>query len=193
VLFFEGTYTHTFSGSAENATPRYDYNQVMYRLNLDDSRLALPVAVYQVRDRQGRKSYLLSDEMEKAGEWDNVESIPFYAIEPAKAIDGLIPVYADTISTKSGRTISLNVKRSGPSARLLFYALPSDNQNNKENSCVTALFEYHHADTGQRLYSTKQQMQERDWIRTKQPLCWVWKTPSKTLLLDIRAKPVFRQ
>jgi len=34
VIFFEGTYSHTFSGSAENATPRYDYNQIMYRLNL---------------------------------------------------------------------------------------------------------------------------------------------------------------
>ena len=43
VLFFEGTYSFTFSGTAENATPRYDYNQIMYRLSLDDSRLILPV------------------------------------------------------------------------------------------------------------------------------------------------------
>ncbi|NQT02467.1 MAG: hypothetical protein HQ580_10610 [Planctomycetes bacterium] len=192
VLFFEGTYTHTFSGSAENATPRYDYNQIMYRLNLDDSRLALPVAVYQIRDREDRKSYLLRDGVEKAGEWDSVESVPFYAIEPAKANDGLIPVYADIISVKSGRTISLNVKRSGPPARPLFYALPSNNQT-KENSCVTALFEYRHADTWQRLYSTEMQLQEKDWIRTEKPLCWVWKAPSKTLLLDSKAKPVFRQ
>ncbi|HUE69994.1 MAG TPA: hypothetical protein VMP01_03825 [Pirellulaceae bacterium] len=37
-IFFEGTYTHTFSGN-DYQTPRYDYNQVMYRLELDDSRL----------------------------------------------------------------------------------------------------------------------------------------------------------
>lgn len=37
-LYFEGTYTHTFSGNAEQ-TPRYDYNQIMYRLDLDDPRL----------------------------------------------------------------------------------------------------------------------------------------------------------
>ncbi|MHC4726988.1 MAG: hypothetical protein ACYS17_07115, partial [Planctomycetota bacterium] len=138
VVFFEGTFTHTFSGSAENATPRYDYNQIMYRLNLDDSRLTLPVAVYQVRDREGRKSYLLRNGMENTGEWDTVESIPFYAIEPTKATEGLIPVYAETISTRSGWTISLNVKRSGPSARLLFYTLESNNQK-KENECITAL------------------------------------------------------
>ena len=191
VIFFEGTYTHTFSGSDENATPRYDYNQIMYRLNLDDSGLALPVAVYQVRDRQGQKSYLLHDEVEKAGVWDSVESVLFYAIEPAKANDGLIPVYDDTISTKSGGTIFLSVKRSGPSARLLFYALPSSYQK-KENPRVTALFEYRHANTGQRLYSTEKRLQERDWIRTEKPLCLVWKTPTTTLLLDNQAKPTHR-
>lgn len=38
-LFFEGTYTHTFSGNSDQ-TPRYDYNQIMYRLDLDDPRLS---------------------------------------------------------------------------------------------------------------------------------------------------------
>lgn len=38
-LYFEGTYTHTFSGNNDQ-TPRYDYNQIMYRLDLDDPRLA---------------------------------------------------------------------------------------------------------------------------------------------------------
>lgn len=38
VIYFEGTYTSAFSG-AKTKTPRYDYNQVMYRLRLDDARL----------------------------------------------------------------------------------------------------------------------------------------------------------
>jgi hypothetical protein len=38
-LFFEGTYTQSFSGSTDS-TPRYEYNQMMYRLDLDDPRLA---------------------------------------------------------------------------------------------------------------------------------------------------------
>lgn len=37
-LYFEGTYTHTFSGNSDQ-TPRYDYNQIMYRLDLNDPRL----------------------------------------------------------------------------------------------------------------------------------------------------------
>jgi len=38
-VYFEGTYTQSFSGNPV-ATPRYDYNQIMYRLDLDDDRLA---------------------------------------------------------------------------------------------------------------------------------------------------------
>jgi len=43
-IYFEGTYTQSFSGN-DQATPRYDYNQIMYRLDLDDTRLP------QKRDR----------------------------------------------------------------------------------------------------------------------------------------------
>ena len=42
VLYFEGTYATTFSRPDRDATPRYDYNQVMYRLVLTDPRLVLP-------------------------------------------------------------------------------------------------------------------------------------------------------
>jgi hypothetical protein len=38
LIHFEGTYTRTFS-SAPAATPRYEYNQLLYRLDLDDPRL----------------------------------------------------------------------------------------------------------------------------------------------------------
>ncbi len=39
LIYFEGTYVTTYTGN-ENPTPRYDYNQVMYQLDLADSRLA---------------------------------------------------------------------------------------------------------------------------------------------------------
>ncbi len=37
-LYFEGTYANTFSGNPA-PTPRYDYNQILYRLDLADPRL----------------------------------------------------------------------------------------------------------------------------------------------------------
>jgi hypothetical protein len=39
VIYFEGTYTAAFSNAKEQ-TPRYDYKQIVYRLSLDDLRLA---------------------------------------------------------------------------------------------------------------------------------------------------------
>jgi hypothetical protein len=38
ILLFEGTYTHEFA-DRPSPTPRYDYNQVLYRLDLDDPAL----------------------------------------------------------------------------------------------------------------------------------------------------------
>ncbi len=38
ILIFEGTYTREFADRPP-ATPRYDYNQILYRLDLDDPRL----------------------------------------------------------------------------------------------------------------------------------------------------------
>lgn len=43
VIYLEGTYTESFSG-AKQKTPRYDYNQIMYRLRLDDPRLRTATA-----------------------------------------------------------------------------------------------------------------------------------------------------
>ncbi len=37
-IYFEGTYSHTFSGT-QKRTPHYDYNQILYRLDLADPRL----------------------------------------------------------------------------------------------------------------------------------------------------------
>src|SRR4026209_327245 len=48
-IYFEGTYTVTFSGNAE-PTPRYDYNQLMYRLDLTSPRVALPLPVLPSAD-----------------------------------------------------------------------------------------------------------------------------------------------
>jgi hypothetical protein len=44
VLYFEGTYTAAFS-DARGKTPRYDYNQILYRLDLADPRLQFPASL----------------------------------------------------------------------------------------------------------------------------------------------------
>ncbi|WP_341185672.1 hypothetical protein [Paenibacillus sp. FSL H7-0756] len=39
VIYFEGTYTNTFTSHVP--TPRYNYNQVMYKLDLANPKLGL--------------------------------------------------------------------------------------------------------------------------------------------------------
>jgi hypothetical protein len=161
----------------------------MYRLNLDDPRLALPVAVYQVRDELAggansvlpTRNYLLRDGVEKTNKWDSVESIPFYAVEPKRAHGNLIPIYA--------QSAGLTAKRPNPSAEPLFYALPASGPVS-ENSCIVLLYEYRNAETEQRIYSTESAMQKKGWRRAEKSLCRVFKAPLGPFLLDSKAKPI---
>jgi hypothetical protein len=112
VIFFEGTYTNLFSGNAVQ-TPRYDYNQIMYRLRLDDARLSLPAPVYIVNGQ-----YRMQEEMGE--QWAQIESIPFFAVPPAQKTEVMIPIYA---VTEQGRS---RLQREAPDNATppLFYALP---------------------------------------------------------------------
>jgi len=115
LVYFEGTYTESFSGNPV-ITPRYNYNQLMYRMALDDARLFLPSPVYKLRD--GR--YLMREGVSAARAWDQVEAIPFYALAPDRRRAG-------TVAVAGG----------------LFYGLPPDRQWPPESAagewdCVTA-------------------------------------------------------
>jgi hypothetical protein len=106
VIYFEGTYTDTFSGNPV-ITPRYNYNQLMYRLSLDDPRLSLPAPVYRLKD--GR--YLMREGVEAQRAWDQIAEIPFYALPPNRMRGGTIAVgglfYA--LPAASAPAISTNV------------------------------------------------------------------------------------
>ncbi len=75
VIYLEGTYTATFSGNSIK-TPWYDYNQILYKLELDDPRLNLPVAVYDVSGEDGSGRYATLEQVETA-------PIAFWALDRA--------------------------------------------------------------------------------------------------------------
>ena len=184
IIYFEGTYTTTFSAPAETATPRYDYNQIMYRLDLADPRLVLPVPVYQVKDERSERNFLLRDGVEKADMWDAIESIPFFAVEPGRASDDLVPIY----TVRNEQTVRLTTKRPDENAPPLFYALLADDPAN-ENPQIVSLYEYRHLETRQYRYSIDPASRQKGWIRKGRPLCCVWKAPPGPLLLDVKANP----
>lgn len=50
-IYIMGTYTQTFNQNPER-TPRYEYNQLLYGLSLDNPVLAMPTARYRVKGEQ---------------------------------------------------------------------------------------------------------------------------------------------
>ena len=176
-IYFEGTYSHTFSGSPEHATARYDYNQIMYRLDLADPRLVLPRPVYRIGDATGRDDYRMGREIDV---WDRVQSVSFFAVAPQRANDDLIPIYARNGRLTATSPVASSVPR--------FYALPAS-ATPSENQCIVNLYEYHDADAGRYLYGTSPQRDRKGWERAEQPLCRVWRTPPEALLLDPQAGP----
>ena len=87
LIYFEGTYSDTFLGSPTK-TPRYDYNQIMYRLALDDSRLFLSAPVYRLKNGH----YMLRGEVAARAAWGEVEEIPFFALPPDRRHQDTVPV-----------------------------------------------------------------------------------------------------
>ncbi len=89
VIYLEGTYTDTYSGTPTQ-TPRYNYNQIMYRLTLSDPRLSLPAPVYALAN-----GFLAQREQLAAGHlWPAVQSVPFFAVPTGRAHDGLVALYS---------------------------------------------------------------------------------------------------
>jgi hypothetical protein len=170
-IFFEGTYTHTFSGN-EHRTPRYEYNQIMYRLDLADERLALPVAMYDraaESELQGRATHLDWRFVECAERAD-FKKVAFFAFDRAR--QDAIPIY------RSGNDEDAALSLARPAAALddnmdpLFWAAPAD----RETANTIPLFEYV-SERGPRVYATRADLELEGYKRAEKPLCRVWPSP----------------
>jgi hypothetical protein len=160
VIFFEGTYTHDFSGN-NDATPRYDYNQVMYRLDLDDARLVLPVPVYALA---GGGYGFARDVGPKEG-----LAPAFFALDRPRK--GSVPVYADA---------GLTLRAPGPEAKPVFHALPTDLRD--PPATAAPLYEFVHRDGRRRVYTTDEAWRGDGFVRGEKPLCLVWRNPLRVAL-----------
>ena len=166
VIYFEGTYTDTYSG-VKDITPRYNYNQLMYRVSLDDPRLSLPVPVYAVTRGDG-VAYETREQVEASHAWAGVKAISFYAVPASRPHNGLVPV----------------------TAAAAFYALPvTVGASEKPSPSLVPLYEY--KDAGHAWYSTNADAHfGTAVIRSATPVCRVWRNPSSVLALDYDAQAV---
>jgi hypothetical protein len=176
-IYFEGTYTESFSG-AKVKTPRYDYNQVMYRLNLDDPRLDLPAPVYLVNEAPGRQRLHLREPAAAWG-WPSVVELAFFGVPPERKGEGLVPIFA--VSPEG----FLSAESRGAQAKPLFLAWPAEAPaDESKNEAIVPLYEFREAGGKERHYSTDPAWTKPGFSRADRPLCRVWKNPLATLPVD---------
>jgi hypothetical protein len=152
LIYFEGTYTTTFSGNPA-ATPRYNYNQIMYRLDLADSRLVLPVPVYQTGTPDLPR---LSTNQSHPPAVDGSDA--GFLAPDRPGMPGTYPVV-----WANGRLELLSDGNAPPGSETSFYALPADLP---EAPPGTAILEVHDSDPTYRL--------RQEGTEGGRPVCRVW-------------------
>ena len=165
IVFLEGTYTTTFTEPPPSPTPRFDYNQVMYRLDLTDERLAVPVAVYEIDGLPLTKRELRPGVSKL--------SASFFAQD--HAVLGAVPV-AWSGAACEPRSLLLGAD---PASTPVFYALPAD--TSPAPTHTVPLYEYTHAD-GRRAYSVDDAAALDGFERVQEPFALVWENPIRVNL-----------
>lgn len=179
IIFFEGTYTTTFSGNPD-PTPRYDYNQVMYQLDLSDPRLALPVAIYQSTAGADAPPRLATKTSPNERPSTAARRVAFFAPDR----DGIasLPVYEeyDLKNSQSLRVGSGRQPAEHAGAGPLFFILPADIKD--YTSATTPLYELQTEGGSALVYSTDPRGPQGRTRRTSKVLGRVWKNPASVRL-----------
>jgi hypothetical protein len=164
IIYFEGTYTSTFSGSTVQ-TPRYDYNQIMYKLDLSSPKLALPAPIYclsedGIPDRFAGVQGVPKDR----------HDLPIAFFAPDLPGIGTISVY------QIGGALQMEVRNGEKlDRRPAFYALPADMPN--PPATTVPLYEFVRSNDGRRAYTTDVNWSRDGFTRSANPICLVWKNP----------------
>jgi len=172
IVYFEGTYTASFSG-AKSQTPRYDYNQIMYRLDLADPRLALPVAVYEVDPSTAPGGLATGPSLSDAGKG---KPIAFFALDRPEMAS--IPVVrvpdgegGTALATADPGTVPVEA-----GSNLAFAILPPES----ELAETTPIYEYSREGSTERTLSIDPERAEAGWRRSPKPVGRVWKNPGSS-------------
>jgi hypothetical protein len=177
-IFFEGTYTRTFSDN-KDPTPRYDYNQIMYRLSLDDPRLMLPSPVYAIESKTSVE-YCLGGSLAWGTAAGHIQGIPFFAMPAPVGSELLIPLYE--VNTSTGLRLVAGATNPQERQSPLAYVV-STRRAQFEASVLEPLYEYRKSN-GSWVYSTNPALKTDGIVRSPEPICRVWPNPMTFLPLD---------
>ncbi len=168
-IFFEGTYSVTFSGNTD-PTPRYDYNQIMYKLDLARPEMVLPVPVYETSDR-GPAGPLRTADGQPADALRR--PVPFYAMD--RPTSRAMPI-REYVAADGSRELKPG---NGPGSPV-FYILPYGTDSLPPST--TPLLEFLHEDGRQHAYSVDPEWKATGFRRTGRVLGHVWTTASRVVL-----------
>jgi hypothetical protein len=175
-IFFEGTYSTMFSGN-QDPSPRYDYNQIMYQLDLSDRRLSLPVAIYEIPSgATGASRLILGTPRADSGQ-SSQRRVAFFA--PDREGIAELPVYEE-LDPDRGQTLQVGTTeqkadRSGP--RPLFFILPADIKD--YTAATVPLYEYQADAGGRHFYSVEGPTPSRRTAGKPKVLGRVWRNPTR--------------
>jgi hypothetical protein len=170
LIYFEGTYTNSFSGNPYK-TPRYDYNQIMYRLDLADPRLNLPLPVYRLTPSGQTGGFAWK--AASAGEPD-IGKLAFFALD--HPMPGTVAVREHSDGRRSWLETGANTDGAEThDTKFVFYALPADTPNPSPSSA--SLFEWVSQDGKEKLYSINETNSRPGFQRQARPVCRVWRNP----------------
>lgn len=175
IIDFEGTYTATFSGN-KDPTPRYDYNQVMYQLDLTDKRLALPVPIYAVQENVSSIRLVAGPSL---AEDARSREIAFFAPDrPGLAAVPIIEHRDENTgqwfltSKSTGRGAGSTVESGQPP---FLYVIPAD--AGKPPAGTVPLFAFRQQ-AGPGLYYSSIEDPRAGFQRSDRPVGLVWRNPS---------------
>jgi hypothetical protein len=170
-IYFEGTYVTTFAGDGVVPTPRYDYNQVMYRLDLDDPRLALPVAVYDEGGASDGLARSLATKAQLSPDAPPLRALFFAHDKPGA---DRVAVSWSTASCAAPRLVA-TAAGSSPPTPPLFYALAASTEASARPEDAVPLFEHTNA-AGERAYAAGE-AEIAGFSRGGAPIAYVWRSP----------------
>ena len=167
IVFFDATYTSTYTNITP--TPRYDYNEIMYRLDLDDTRVVLPVAVYE--KAIGTATSLVTKRKLRAN--DPARAAAFFAYD--RPAPGAIPIAWNGASC-GARSLVSGQSPTPP----IFYALPADAKDDAGASPTVPLYVYD-GPNGAKAYSVDPALARTGFTRGG-VLARVWPSPIRVSL-----------
>ncbi len=171
-VYFEGTYSARFSTKNVRPTPRYNYNQLMYRLDLTDEALSLPSPVYEAEAHGATRYGTAADFEERV---PAAGKVPFYALPPHRKREGTVVVRR--VDTDGGTSLQVGEGKAEASGETVaFRALPR-NAENADGSETVPLFEYRHRERGTRRYRPPARAPDGPYEQAKEALCRVWPSP----------------